>query len=83
MQRSATNIVVWRCLIVMLAVVASVQLAIETFHAPRELSLGVRGERLFEGSFLRERGRTTDKLSGHREMQTLRNDPKQAPTRKL
>ena len=56
---SATNVVVWRCLIVILALIATVQLAIETIHAPRELSLGVRGERLFEGSFLRERGPTT------------------------
>jgi hypothetical protein len=59
MHKSATNVVAWRCLIVMLALVAAVQLGIETFHAPRELSLGVRGERLFEGSFLRERGPTT------------------------
>jgi hypothetical protein len=59
MQRSVTNIVVWRCLIVTLALVAAVQLAIETFHASRELSLGIRGEKLFEGSFLRERGATT------------------------
>jgi len=59
MQKPATNVVAWRCLIVMLALVAAVQLGIETFHAPRELSLGVRGERLFDGSFLRERGPTT------------------------
>jgi hypothetical protein len=59
MHKSATNVVAWRCLIVMLALVAAVQLGIETFHAPRELSVGVRGERLFDGSFLRERGPTT------------------------
>jgi hypothetical protein len=31
----------------------------------------------------RERGRTTESPSGHREMQTLRNDPKHAPMKKL
>jgi hypothetical protein len=31
----------------------------------------------------RERGRTTDNPSGHRDMHTLRNDPKHAPMKKL
>ena len=59
MQKSATSIAIWRCFIVLLASVAAVQLAVETWHAPRTLSLGIRAEKLFDGSFLRERGPTT------------------------
>lgn len=59
MQKSATSIAVWRCVIVLLASVAAVQLAVETWHAPRVLSLGIRAERLFDGDYLRERGPTT------------------------
>ena len=59
MQKSAASIAIWRCVIALLAAVAAVQLAVETWHAPRTLSLGVRAEALFDGSFLRERGPTT------------------------
>jgi hypothetical protein len=49
----------WRCGVVVFAVLATVQLAIEVFHAPRVLRLGLLTEQFFEGRALRERGPTT------------------------
>jgi hypothetical protein len=49
----------WRCGVVIFAVLATVQLAIEVFHAPRVLRVGLFTEQLFEGRTLRERGPTT------------------------
>jgi len=59
MRESSTSVALWRSAIVVLALVGATQLAIEALHAPRALSLGVRGAQLFEGGFLRERGPTT------------------------
>ena len=57
-QRPPTSAVAWRCFVVLLAAVAVVQFGIELAHAPRVLTQGVYGQRLFSGSFLREPGPT-------------------------
>jgi hypothetical protein len=44
---------------VALTVIACVQLAIELLGAPRQLTLGMRGESLFEGRRMLERGPST------------------------
>jgi hypothetical protein len=49
----------WRWFVVVLALLATAQLAIEVYHAPRVLRLGLASEPLFSGGFLRERGPTT------------------------
>ena len=59
MNRNSKSASAWRWTITIFAVLAAVQLAIEIFSAPRVLQLGVAGEPLFEGGFLRERGPTT------------------------
>ena len=58
MQRASSFTTVWRCGVIIVALIAAIQLAIEVFNAPRTLSLGVLSEPLFAGSFLRERGPT-------------------------
>jgi hypothetical protein len=55
----AKSAALWRCGVVIFALLAAVQLAIEAFHAPRVLGTGEAGEMLFKGGFLRERGPTT------------------------
>jgi hypothetical protein len=49
----------WRWGLLVFAALALTQLAIETFHAPRVLALGVAGDTLFNGKSVRERGPTT------------------------
>jgi GAF domain-containing protein len=44
--------------VIVLALIAATQLAIEGFNAPRVLTLGALSEPLFKGHFLRERGPT-------------------------
>lgn len=56
---SPTSPALWRALVVALAVIACIQLAIELLGAPRQLTLGMRGETLFEGRRVLERGPTT------------------------
>jgi hypothetical protein len=56
---SSTSTALWRALVVTLAVIACTQLAIELLGAPRQLTLGMRGEPLFDGRRVRERGPTT------------------------
>jgi len=58
MQQASSSVAVWRCGVVIVAVIAAAQLAIEGFNAPRVLSIGVASEPLFSGHFLRERGPT-------------------------
>ena len=50
---------VWRCGVVIVALLAAAQLAIEVFHAPRVLRVGAFTEPLYEGHSLSERGPTT------------------------
>ncbi len=59
MSRAAKFATIWRGFVVVFATLAVVQLAIEAFNAPRVLRIGVAGETLFTGGFLRERGPTT------------------------
>lgn len=59
MSRAAKFATIWRGFVVVFATLAVVQLAIEAFNAPRVLRIGVAGEALFTGGFLRERGPTT------------------------
>jgi hypothetical protein len=59
MNRTSRSATAWRWAVTIFAVLAAVQLGIEIFSAPRVLQLGVAGEPLFEGGFLRERGPTT------------------------
>ncbi len=59
MQRASSFTTVWRCGVIIVALIAAIQLAIEVFNAPRTLSLGVLSEPLFAGNFLRERGPDT------------------------
>jgi hypothetical protein len=56
---SPTSPALWRTLVVALAVIACIQLAIELLGAPRQLTLGMRGEALFDGRRVLERGPTT------------------------
>jgi hypothetical protein len=51
--------VAWRCGVVIFAVLAVVQFAIEGFNASLALQIGVASEPLFNGGILRERGPTT------------------------
>jgi len=53
------SVSLWRAGIVVFAVLALAEFAIEAVHAPRGLTLGVAGETLFKGPFLRERGPST------------------------
>jgi hypothetical protein len=57
-MRSSTSIALWRAAVVLLAVVAATQLAIELFHARRVLVPELTGTPLFEGPFVHERGPT-------------------------
>ena len=59
MSRAPTSAAVWRGFVVIFAVLAVVQLGIETLNAPRVLRLGVAGAALFKGGYVRERGPTT------------------------
>lgn len=59
MRRTSNSAMLWRCGVVIFAVLATVQLAIEVFHAPRVLRVGLFTEQLFEGRTLHERGPTT------------------------
>src|SRR5436309_217798 len=59
MPSSSASVALWRGALVVLALMAAAQVAIDVFHAPRQLALGVRGEALFQGGFLHERGPTT------------------------
>ena len=58
MQARSRFATAWRCGVVVFAVLAAVELAIETFHAPRVLRAGVATEQLFTGA-MRDRGPTT------------------------
>lgn len=58
-MKSSTSVALWRSLVVILAVCAATQFAIEVISAPRGLTLGVRGEPLFTGGYVQERGPTT------------------------
>jgi hypothetical protein len=58
----------WRIFVLALALLAIAQLTIEVIGAPRQLTLGTRGEALFEGRVVREAGPTTfivDALPAH------------------
>lgn len=59
MRRSFKSETAWRFGVVVFALLAAAQLAIEAFHAPRVLTPGLLREALFEGRTLRERGPTT------------------------
>lgn len=59
MRRASASATIWRACVVIFAVLATVQLAIEVFNAPRVLRLGVASQSLFAGGFARERGPTT------------------------
>lgn len=59
MSGASRSAAAWRGFVVVFATLAVVQLGIEAFNAPRVLRLGVAGEPLFTGGFLRERGPTT------------------------
>ena len=58
-MRPSRSAVAWRCVVVFFAVLAAAQFAIEWFNASLALEIGVAGEPLFRGGFLRERGPTT------------------------
>ena len=58
-MESSISRALWRTLIVVLAAIACTQLAIELLGAPRQLTLGTRGEPLFEGRRVLERGPIT------------------------
>jgi len=57
--KTSRSVVAWRCGVVIFAVLAVVQFAIEGFNASLALKIGVAGEPLFLGGLLRERGPTT------------------------
>jgi hypothetical protein len=59
MRRTSNSAMLWRCGVAIVAVLATAQLAIEVFHAPRVLRVGLLTEQLFEGRTFRERGPTT------------------------
>jgi hypothetical protein len=54
--KASTSTALWRALVIVLAVCASIQLGIEWFSAPRVLTRGVVAEPLFTGGYLKERG---------------------------
>ena len=58
-MKSSTSTALWRAFVVVLAVIACTQLAIELLGAPRLLTLGTRGESLFDGRRVLERGPST------------------------
>ena len=59
MRRTSNSAMLWRCGVVIVAVLAATQLAIEAFNAPRVLRVGALSVPLFEGHTVRERGPTT------------------------
>ena len=59
MKRTSKSVAIWRCGVVIFALMAVVQLAIEIYHAPRVLQIGLLSETLVRDRFLRERGPTT------------------------